>query len=236
MVTSVIVTWYLVGYQRPAHIPAAPSIRAVWTTTLQSLSLTISPSRWGYWVAAGFAVVLLTVATTVRLAVVAWRTPVERPRALGLCAMTLAFLSVATAVGFSRSGVGHGAGLAGRYITIMSPLICALTWHGWSMVLQPRGLRFTSPCSSSCVRVFPHSYGRAESGRARRAVYDRIERGLKNGVPTERLVDIACPDLFSQRDIVYESFQMLKKAGIGKFRYMVDDGLAARDDGSRAVR
>lgn len=81
MMTSAVVTWYLVGYQRPAHIPAAPSISAVWTTTLQSLSLTINPSRSGYWVAAGFAVILLTVATTLRLAVVAWSTPLERPRA-----------------------------------------------------------------------------------------------------------------------------------------------------------
>jgi hypothetical protein len=237
MITSAIVTWYLLGYQRPQHIPAAPSIRAASITMLESLSLTISPSAWGYWTAAGLAVVVVTLATILRLAFVAWRTPSERPRALGLCAMMVALLSVAAAVGFSRSGAGHGAGLAGRYVTILSPLLCAV-YVAW-LVYGPAAARRTvhiGLLALVCAGVPAQLRFARETGLERLANYDRIELGLRNRMKTERLLELACPTLHPQRTTVYECFKMLKKARVGKFRYMVDDGLAARDDGSRIVR
>ena len=87
------------------------------------------------------------------------------------------------------------------------------------------------------MREFPTAaVGTHELGRARRATSARIERGLINRVSTERLIDFASPALFPNRALVYESFKMLKKARVGKFRYMVDDGLAAKGDGSRMIR
>ena len=76
----------------------------------------------------------------------------------------------------------------------------------------------------------------ARAGRARRATSIRIEHGLRNRVSTQRLIELACPALFPDRTKVYESLKMLKKAGVGEFRYMVDDGFAANEDGSRIVR
>jgi hypothetical protein len=236
-IASAIVAWYLTGYERPPHIPAAPSIRAASITMFQSLSLTISPSPWGYWKAAGFAVVLLTMATIVRLAFVAWRTPSERPRAIGLCALITALLGVAAAVGFSRSGAGDGAGLAGRYVTILSPLLCAL-YMAW-LVYGPAAARRTvhiGLLALVCAGIPAQSRLARETGLERLAKYDRIELGLRNRMKTERLLELACPTLHPHQTTVYESFKMLKKARVGKFRYMVDDGLAARDDGSRIVR
>lgn len=60
---------------------------------------------------------------------------------IGLCAMIFAFLSVAASVGLSRSGVGDDAGLAGRYITILSPLLCVI-YVAW-LVYGPTVARLT---------------------------------------------------------------------------------------------
>jgi hypothetical protein len=177
MATSAIVTWYLLGYVRPSSVPAAPSVSAVWATILQALSLVISPSRWGYWMAAGWAVLLLTTVTVMRLGLIAWRSPLERPRALGLCAVTVALLGVATSVGVSRSGSGPSAGLASRYTTILAPLISVLyvTWLLYGPASARRAIHISLlalicaglPAQSHGARVGPESLRPVRQNRKR---------------------------------------------------------------------
>jgi hypothetical protein len=237
MTTSAIVTWYLLGYVRPPNIPAAPSVGAVWATTLQSLSLVISPSRSGYWMAAGWGVLLLTAVTLLGLSVVAWRLPLERPRALGLCAVTVAFLSVAASVGLSRSGTGQSAGLASRYVTILAPLLSVL-YVAW-LLYGPSPVRravHIGLLALVCAGIPAQLRFAHELGRGRRDLYVKIERALESGMPSSRLLDVACPALFRKRAMIYESFKMLHQARVGSFRYLIDDGLAAKNDGSSVVR
>ena len=56
------------------------------------------------------------------------------------------------------------------------------------------------------------------------------------GRPTSRVLDLACPGLYADRAVLHEGFKMLKQAHVGKFRYFVDDGLAARPQDMRTVR
>jgi hypothetical protein len=237
MTTSAIVTWYLLGYVRPSLIPASPSVGAAWATTLQALSLVIGPSRWGYSMAAGWAVLILTAVTVMRLGAIAWRSPLERPRALGLCAVTVALLCVAAAVGLSRSGTGQSAGLASRYTTILAPLICAL-YVAW-LVYGPAPARraiHVGLLALVCAGIPAQSRLAREIGRSRSTLYVKIESALESGVPTSRLLDIACPRLHPDRALIYESFKMLQQAQVGDFPYMVDDGLATKYDGFSVVR
>ncbi len=74
------------------------------------------------------------------------------------------------------------------------------------------------------------------AGEGRCAVYVKLERGLKHGIPTSRLVDLACPVLFPSRPVIYRAFEVLKAADVGNFRYMVDDGLAARQETRTRIR
>jgi hypothetical protein len=69
-------------------------------------------------------------------------------------------------------------------------------------------------------------------GVGRRDLYVRIEGGLQRGLRPARLLDLSCPALFPDRAKVYESFRMLKQAGVGKFRYLPDGSPehAARPD------
>ena len=235
MMASSVATWYLVGYARPAHIPPAPSFSAVCHTMLQALSLVVSPSRWGYWYVAGCTVLVLTAATILKLSVVAWRMPLERPRALGLCAMMVALLGVAATVGFSRSGLGQEMGLASRYMTILTPLLYAL-YVAW--------LLYGSPAARHAFQIgllvvvcagLPAQITLARDlGFARRDFFVQIENGLKNGVPTSRLLDLACPILHPDRAALYGSFKLLEQAQVGDFRFLVDDGLTAEDRGLAA--
>jgi hypothetical protein len=237
MMTAAIVTWYLLGYVRPWSVPDAPSASAAWATTLQALSLVISPSRWGYWMMTGWAVLLLAVVTVLKLGIIAWQSPPERPRALGLAAVTVALLGVAASVGISRSGLGQSAGLASRYITIMAPLLCILyvTWliYGSTPV---RPAIHVGLLALVCAGIPAQLRLARDLGHWRCSVYVRIERSLEVGIPSSRLLDFACSRLHPDRAMIYESFKMLQKAQVGNFRYMVDDGLAATHDGSRVVR
>ncbi len=128
--TAGVVMWYLNGYVRPPHIPPAPSASAAWSTTLEVCSLVFFPMRWGYWRAAGLAVVVMSVATMFLLGVVAWRTPEQRARAIGLITVLISMLGIAVAVGYSRSGLGPGSGRFGRYITIEMPLL-GVVYFAW---------------------------------------------------------------------------------------------------------
>ena len=125
LTTLVVVAFYLKGYERPASHPAAPSAWAACSTTLEFLSLVIRPARGPAWGPAGVSldvvVALLAAITLIRLAIVARRSPAERPRTFGLIAVLLSLLGVAAAVGVSRSGLGPGFGLSSRYISISAP-------------------------------------------------------------------------------------------------------------------
>ena len=237
MTTSAIVAWYLSGYVKPAHVPAAQSARSVWSTTLEFLSLVISPSGWGYWRPAGLAVFLLTAATVVHLVVVARRAPVERPRALGLIAVLSSMICVAAAVGLSRSGLGPGTGLNSRYVTISAPLLGVLyvTWLIYGTARAQRAVH-TGLLALVCAGIPAQARFARAAGEGRRAFYVKLERGLKRGVPTSRLVDLACPALFPHRPEIDRAFKVLKTAGVGKFRCMVDDGLAARQETRTRIR
>jgi hypothetical protein len=238
MACSAVVGLYLGGYARPANIPPTPSLSAIASTTLEFLSLVVCPYDWGYWWwPAGLIVVLLVAATVLRLAVVGLRVPGERPRALGLIAVLLSMLSVAAAVGQSRSGLGPGTGLASRYITIAAPMLSAL-YVAW-LAYGPAPARWAvhvSLLAVVCLAVPTNTSFCLRAGESRRSVYLQVERDLKARVPASRLMDQVCPQLaLWNRDSAYECFKMLKAARVGKFKYFNDDRVAAAPE-ARTLR
>ena len=151
--------------------------------------------------------------------------------------MIFAFLSVAASVGLSRFW-GWRRRRARRPLhhdLVATPLRhlrgMARVWSYSRAAYGSHGLIRACLCGNSRTAAVSR-----ELGRARRATSIRIEHGLRNRVSTQRLIELACPALFPDRTKVYESLKMLKKAGVGEFRYMVDDGFAANEDGSRIVR
>ena len=246
--SAAITAWYIAGYVPPSYIPPTPSARAALKVALEVMSLSIGPIHldWtrqdagfylGYWKLAGMAVLLLSAATFVRLAIAARRSAEERPRALGLIGLLIAQLGVAASVGVSRSGMSTDMGMSSRYVTIAVPMfgIIFLAWliYGSARVRRAiHGALFTLACLGFLVEV---PYAR-NVGQSRLDPYVRIERALKNRLPTSRLVPLAHRTLWPDRNAIYESFKLLKAAGVGKFRNLVDDGLVAATNPEDKVR
>jgi hypothetical protein len=137
----------------------------------------------------------------------------------------------------SRSGTGPNAGLASRYTTILAPLICALyvTWLLYGPAPARRAIHI-SLLALICAGLPAQSRMARKIGRSRCALYVKIENALERGMPTSQILNMACPIFHPDRAMIYESFKMLQQARVGSFRYMVDDGLAAKYDGLSVVR
>jgi hypothetical protein len=227
MMTSATIAWYLCGYVKPAHNPPPPSMSAICSATLEFCSLVISPVGWGYRWVAGLAVVLLSSATVILLGIVAWGSPDQRPRALGLMAVLMSMLGIAFAVGYSRSGLGPGSGGHGRYITISMPLL-GIMFFAWLLYGQSAARRVIhiGLLALICAGIPAQSQSAQESGRFHGGLFVRVENGLQRGMRPSRLLDLACPHLHPDRVKINECFQMLRQARVGKFRYMSDGGLA----------
>jgi hypothetical protein len=223
MTTSAVVAWYLSGYVRPAHIPPAPSLSAIGMTALECCSLVISPEAWGQPWAGGLAAMLLACATTLLLGMVAWRSPDQRPRALGLMAVLVSMLGVAVSVGYSRSGLGPGSGGHGRYITISMPLlgVVYIAWLLYGRAAARRAIHI-GLLALICIGIPAQARYARGFGGFRRDFYIRIEGGLQRGMHPSRLLDLTHPVLYPDRAKIYECFQMLKQARVGKFRYLSD--------------
>jgi hypothetical protein len=234
---SAIVLLYLHGYTRPPHNPLPPSPTLVASTMLRYLSLAIYPGMSGYWWPAGLIVSALVTATLLLLTSVVYRTPAERPRALGLIAVILSMLCVAAAVGFSRAGFGPNAGLASRYVTLAVPLLCVL-YFAWLTYANGRirigihvGL-LTLICAT-----LPNTYHFSLSyGRTMRVDQYRVERGLKDHAPTAEIVRLACPSLYPDPQFAKACLHMLKQARVGAFADYEEDRVASSPAATGAIQ
>jgi hypothetical protein len=230
LTTLVAVAFYLKGYERPTHIPATPSVKAACSTTLEYLSLVIRPvgREWGYPRRFGMVVALLVAITLIHLAVVARRSPAERPRAFGLIAILLSQLGVAAAVGVSRAGLGPGSGMISRYISISAPLLSCIyiTWLLYGPKPARRAIH-VGLLALICAGIPANARSALGMGEGRRYGYIEVERSLRAGLPAPLLMEQVrsrlWPVIFQGNSNIYECFKMLKVARVGKFRYFVDD-------------
>jgi hypothetical protein len=236
LVCLAVTAGYVLDYRMPPNHRSSPSLAAAAKTTVEYLSLVVSPNDSRYWRPAGLAVVVLVVATLARLALVGLRRADERPRALALAAVIVAMLIAAVAVGFSRSFMGPKFGLSSRYVTTSAPLLSVL-YIAWLIFGPHRARRFVHGVLLTLVILaIPANIRFGVSlGEGRRMAYIGIERGLKAHLHVSMLVKKACPTLYPEPNVVLESFKMLKDAQVGSFKNL-DDRVAAAPDAASAIR
>jgi len=236
--SSIVVALYFRGYVRPPYHPAATSMAAVASSTLMYLSLAIYPDLGSYWEPAGWMLAVIVVSTLILLAAASLRSPVERPRALGLTAVILSMLCVAVAVGISRAGLGPVAILSSRYVTLTTPLLCALylAWLVYGKAPARAGIHLGLPAMMLLALPGGRRFSRV-FGSYIRHVELRVERCLLAHGPIETLMERACPALYSDRRILYDHFKKLKAARVGAFVRFEEARIAtAPDDGAGAAR
>jgi hypothetical protein len=172
-----------------------------------------------------FLVILVT-ATLVLLGIVSVRSPGERPRALALVAIILSMFAVAVSVGFSRSGLGPRAGLVSRYVNLAMPLVCAVyvAWLAYGNTATRAGV--PAVLLALIILALPGGYRQGHSiGSHVHYIMIRVERGLRNHVPTTVLLDRAY-SIYADRQVAYGYFKMLKAAKMGAFTELQDDRVA----------
>ena len=64
----------------------------------------------------------------------------------------------------------------------------------------------------------------------------RVEQGLKNHVPTAKILKRACPILFPDPKVTLDRFRMLKAARFGSFAEFESDPIATTPEPGDAVR
>jgi hypothetical protein len=237
LVCATIVGLYFVGYFRPPHHPLPSSATAVAFSTIRYLSLAIYPHLSPYWWPAGLIMAILMAATLLLLLIVSFRSPGDRPRALGLIAITLSMLSVACTVAYSRSGFGLDAMLASRYVTLTIPLLCALyiAWLTYGNA-RARAAIHIGLLALICASL-PDAYRISRAyGWSVRVAEQRVERGLRNHVSNEQLMSWACPAIFPERELAQTCFKMLKQARMGVFANYEEDRVASSPDPTGAIR
>jgi hypothetical protein len=133
--------------------------------------------------------------------------------------------------------LGPGNGWCSRYITIAMPML-GVVYFAW-LLYGPTAARravHIGLLALICAGVPAQADFARIIGASRRALYVRIEAGLQRGLPRSRVVGLAYPELFPERDKLGEYFQMLKEARVGKFGSMSDDRQAGRQDAGTLVR
>jgi hypothetical protein len=234
---SGITALYLRGYLRPPHHPLPPSLAAVASSTLMYLTLAIYPNVTTYWWPAGPIIIAVVAATLVLLTIVSLRTPGERPRALALLAIILSMLGVSGAVGVSRAAFGPAAILASRYITLTTPLLCALyfAWLVYGKAPGRMGIHVGLLALMCLTLPDSHRYGR-RYGWSVRVAEQRVERSLTHHVPTPELLTRACPAIYPEPGTARACFQMLKAARIGAFAEFEEDRVASTREAAGTIR
>jgi hypothetical protein len=237
MAGSAIALLYLWGYDRPSYHPLSHSAAAVASSTLMFLSLTVYPHLTSYWWPAGPIVAALVMATLGLLTIASIRSPVECPRAFALMAIIASMLCVGAAVGVSRAGFGPAAVLASRYVTLTFPLLCVL-YIAWLLYGRPRVrvgfhmlLLALIGLSLPDVERFSRKYGLSV-----RVAEERVERGLKDHVPTAKLLTWACPSIYPNAQVARVYFQMLKLARVGVFANYEEGQVAASPTRTESIR
>jgi hypothetical protein len=127
--------------------------------------------------------------------------------------------------------------MSSRYITLTTPLLCVV-YVAWLVYGRPRtrlavhlGLLILMCLAFPNGRRFSREYGTFV-----RNVERRVERRLRDHAPTPVLMKLVYPDFHSDRDLIRDSFKMLKAARVGAFTEYEDDRVATTPEAAGAVR
>ncbi len=214
---SAVVALYLRGYTRPVHHPLPPSARAVASSAVKYLSLTVYPSMRGHARPAGAIAVILVMATLLRLAIVSARSSAERPRPSGSWRSS-SRCSPWRPAWASRAGLGPDAALASRYVSLGMPLFCALyvAWLAYGNTITRIGVPLV--LCAMIVLALPGSYrfGRWYGAYVHKAVR-RVERSVMDREADSVILDRMCPAVYPHRESAGIYLKLLEEARFGPF-------------------
>lgn len=220
----VLAALYFRGYQRPPHHSPPGGLWDVSRTLLQYLSLGFGPAAAKLWPVSGAVVPCLLVVAVVVL-MRAWvARPEERLRALGLLAFLGGTLSLAVGLGWGRSGMGEAAGFQDRYSPLAIPTLCGI-YFALELYAALAVRRFV--LMGMLLLATAMLWGNAEAGLKHgeevAAESASFRKDIGEGLPAYVVVKRHTPFLHPSQEALERPMAMLKRAGVGAFRFLRDN-------------
>jgi hypothetical protein len=214
---AVYLAIYLDGYHRPPHHEPLEYGFTVIKVTGEVLAMAFGHGVAKSWVVAIAGILLLGLATLAALAV-ELKSPLLRPRAVGLVAIIAGIVGVALVVGMGRAFISPKAGIASRYAYITWPLLglAFVYWTrrgGWGGKWVPAAL-----CVAAAL-AFPGNMATGvHQGSAIRSVLSVVTAEAHAGLPPEQIVR-HFKDSFQayQEERAVRAIPMLREAKVGAF-------------------
>jgi hypothetical protein len=220
----VLLLLYFRGYESPKHHAAAGAPAAALRTAVQFLGMGLGEPGATLWPWSGLIVVGLLL-TAVLVQVVAWvRRPEERGQIEGFVWVLGATVCLALGTGWGRSGEDALAGLQPRYVTLAAPalLTAYLTFARYGPGLV-RSLLPLCMMAGALVLLWPNTLEAWQAGSKAGAKAQAFDREVAAGTPLFRLVRRHVPFLHPSQEGLHEALELLRRAGIGKFRSIQPD-------------
>jgi hypothetical protein len=221
---------YFLGYHKVPYHPSTYRPLSVCRTAVQFITMGFGPGVVGLgfdrrlpmplWEIVCAAVAVLFVLTGWRL-VRTWRTqPNECARAAGIVLYLAAMLSLALGIGLGRNGFET------RYVTLSVPALCAvyLAWSIYGSLHMQRVVRAALFVTSAIV-LFPNIGWGLLYARDLRSHLAAFEKDMLTGMPPYQLIQRHARYLHLHHTVLMDYMPMLRRAGVGSFRYLGDDPL-----------
>ncbi len=214
-----LVATYFVGLRQ--SLPAGPGWQAAARAATEFLAVSFGAGVTAWWPYVGYAIGILLIFTTAVLLAIWWARPPERVRCAGLLLFLTGMVGLGLAVGWGRGACGQEPGLSHRYALLSAPVLCAVYFLGEIARSIPlaRFLQMTL-FTSFAVLLVPNTQLGLSYGKFK---YDRV-KPLENDLgPNYTAAQIA-----QKHGVVYPYSQehlesrveMLRRAGIGKFKWL----------------
>ena len=230
-----LVVFYFRGFQKTAYHPPSPGWRDTLQVAVEFLTMGAGVGVARLWPYAGYMLAAVLVAGPVVLARRLWQQPRERVCGLGLGLFLAGMAGLAAAIGYGRAGLGMELGFSLRYTTLAAPAFCGLYSLG-----EVAGTAWFARCLQmglfTCLAAMlvPNSDTGLSFGKERHALLAAVARDLE-GAPTAEQLAQKHPFLFPDRDYLVGRLEMLRRAGIGKFKHMSAAPAALREIGVPAT-
>jgi hypothetical protein len=220
----VLLVLYFRGYEAPKHHASPGGLAAGWRTSAQFLAMGWGEPGASLWPSSGL-IMLGLLALALAVLVVAWfQQPEQRARVEGLVWVLGAVVCLALGTGWGRSGEDVLAGLQPRYVTLAAPALLAA--YMAFACFGPGATRRFVPLwlmSASWVLLWPNTQEAWSAGAKAGAKAQAFDREVASGTPLFRLVRRHVPFLHPSQDGLHESLDLLRKAGIVRFREIQTD-------------
>jgi len=215
---------YLWGYVRPSHHAAPGGPAASLRATAQFLATALGSPGSSLWPLSGAIVAGAMVGAFAAL-VRAWLTePRNRWSAGGVLCALGAVAALAVATGWGRSGEGPSAGLQPRYATLAAPAL-AVVYLAFARFGSRISRRLVPMVlfAGFCSLIWPSAEEALRAGRVAKENSIRFRGDLAAGEPLYRLVRRHVPWIHPSQEAAHAHLEMLRAAGVGKFRTMRSD-------------